>query len=211
MNPDRHTTFYEVWDALGTPGDCGLCALHGRRAHQFVANLFYENVNHPGLRAHWHESLGFGDEGRTIAAAEQDALGLSILYASLAHDLVQRLNHPPPKLHPARPGPLETVMRKTDARYLDEFVRHYGAADVQARHAAGFGLCLAHLDAVLRLLPDPALRMRLCEAERTLIARLQSELQLFADKSSYDSGQPFGPEADAWQRALRKFRRPESP
>jgi len=209
MPPERHTTFYELWDALATGDDCPICLLHRQRARTFMESFFYENVNDPGMRQHLHDALGFGPEASALAEDLHDALGLSITYAALAFDVVQRLESSRARLEPAEPCPLTTVMRETEARYLHEFARHYAEHDLQDRHAAGFGFCLGHLAAVLQLIDDQPLRAKLRAVERGNFARLHGELQRFVEKSSYDNRVPLGPEADAWQRALRKFRHTE--
>ena len=209
MPPERHTTFYELWDALAARDECGICLLHRRRARTFMESFFYEHVNDPGVRNHLHESLGFGPEASALAEELHDALGLSITYAALAFDVAQRLESPRAPLEASESCPLAAAMRETEARYLREFARYYGEKDVQDRHAAGFGLCLGHLAAVLYVIDDETLQAQLYHTEQEKFARLRDELQLFVKKSSYDNRVPLGSEADAWQRALRKFRRPE--
>ena len=207
---ERHTVFYDVWDALGIPDDCPICFLHRRHAHKFMDDLLYENVNNPVLREHLRESLGFCDEGRALAEELHDGQGLSILLASLAHNVALRLRGLKPQLTPERPCPLAESTGEAEARYLRVFVRHYGESDVQKRHEAGFGFCLEHLGVCLSLFEDKDLRLRLCAAEKGKIEHLLAELQLYVDKCCYTNTSPIGGEANAWIRALRKFRRSET-
>lgn len=206
---ERHTTFYELWEALGVGDDCPICLLHRKRAHKFLNDFLYEKVNDAGMRSWLRDSLGFGAEACNLTAEVHDALGLSITYAALADEIQHRLAEPQPELTPTRMCPLAESMRETEARYLAEFARHYGEADPQGRHEAGFGFCLGHLREALSLLADRALRRRLALAEAQKYAALRDELRQFEAKNDYRNREPLGAEADAWQRALRKCRRPE--
>ena len=209
--PERSTPFFELWDALAEP-DCPICVLARRRARQFMENFFYEHVNDAALRSRLRESLGFSPEALQMAAEIHDALGTSILYAALSADVTRRLRgEVADSLSPAGACPLAETVRSTEANYVDTFARHYRAADLQARHAESFGLCLGHLAQVLAALSDKSLRERLRCAEAVKYARLGEELDLFEAKNDYRNHEPFGAEVDAWQRAARKFRRPECP
>jgi len=209
MPLERHTTFYELWDALAAPDACAICRLRRKRARAFMEGFFYENVNEPGLRENLHDSLGFSPEALSLAEDIHDALGLSIVYAALCDDVARRLVRPEPSLSPEQPCPLAAHARETEQRYLAEFARHYADEDLQARYETGFGFCVGHLREVLALLGDRTLRQRLCAAETRKFTALRDELKRFEAKNDYRNREPFGGEADGWQRALRKFRRPE--
>lgn len=83
-----------------------------------MEELLYESVNSPGLREHLHEALGFCDEGRALAEELHDGRGLSILLASLAHDVAIRLSGPEPRLAPERHCPLAASNGEAESRYL---------------------------------------------------------------------------------------------
>jgi hypothetical protein len=188
MPSERHTTFFELMDALASTEHCAICLLCAKRARGTMDALFYENVNDPTVRAHLHDSLGFGAEGSRLAVEIHDMLGLSIIYAALAADVRERLAGDRPKLSPERSCPLDENVRETEARFVAVLADHYGETDVQERHAAGFGFCLGHLAAVLGQLTDRVLRRRLVEVEKQKFTRLAEELNLFVAKSDYQHG-----------------------
>jgi hypothetical protein len=203
----RHTTFYEIWDALGEIA-CPICFLRQKGIRKYMDDTFYENVNDPGLRARLHESLGFCDEALELALEAKQPLGMSIIYAALAKDVAKRIDNNE-NLAPARACPMAERAADIEERYLSEFALRYQATDLQERHAASFGFCIAHLGRVVTLFPKRELRWQFLTTEAQKFRAFAAELNLFVKKNDYRNKEPFGAEANAWMRAAKKFHRLE--
>lgn len=85
----RHSTFYDILEALGQPG-CAICTLVARTRWRYLDSLAYENVNDPGVRARLRQSLGFCNRHAWyFVETVREVFGAAIIYRDILHT-VQR-------------------------------------------------------------------------------------------------------------------------
>jgi hypothetical protein len=78
-----------------------------------------------------------------------------------------------------------------------------GSGTLAALYAESDGLCLAHFRQTLARAGSPSQSSPLVEAQQQVWQRLEAELAEFIRKKDYRfKDEPFGPERDAWRRAL---------
>ena len=81
----RHSTFYDLLDALGKPG-CAVCTIVARTRWRYLDSLAYENVNDPGVRAKLRESFGFCTRHAWyFVDTVRELFGAAIIYRDLLH------------------------------------------------------------------------------------------------------------------------------
>jgi len=200
--PERHSTFYNLADALGRPG-CALCRLTAKAVQDDLNALLYENVNDPGARRAMTDALGFCAAHAGLAAQLNDAFGIAILYEALCREAAARTGRGE---QPAqRDCPACRVARETGRRYADEFCGRLGETDLREKFLASDGFCLAHFQIVAQRITDEAARALVQSHQAATFRALADQLAAFIKKHDYKQTAPFGPEADAWQRALEKF------
>lgn len=125
----------------------------------------------------------FGGAGRNLAGA--------------ARRLVQRLI-------PGRPCPVCVQEEEIYRLVLSELLEAFHREDLQRALQGSSGLCLPHLRQALETSQDEATQAALIALEREKIEALRAELGEFIRKNDYRfRGETFGPERDAWKRAIR--------
>lgn len=172
---------------------CAACERAAHAGRQYLRGVLGDGVNDVAVRAAWRRDGALcAAHWRVWRALESPPLPTAILL----HDLLgAHLDAPP--AHPACPAC--AVATKEVERTLRALARLRPAALDAAltRDARGF-LCLEHLAA----LPQGAARERFTERLRAL----RTELAEAVRKADYRfAGEPAGPEADAWLRAIRAF------
>ncbi|HZO91812.1 MAG TPA: DUF6062 family protein [Chthonomonadaceae bacterium] len=207
-----------------TESTCAVCRLVARSIAQSVRAFFAEFVNDPRAREELRRARGFCGEHAALLATLGDALGVAILYSDLARLTQERWEsgtagetggrkglrwgwprHAPV---PSAPCPACADAQEAERRYTGALAAGLGEARVWEALEAGSGLCVAHAEQVMRqAAPAHAARLRQLEAAR--LAALQAELDEIIRKNDYRfRGEPWGPEKDAWLRALKKITRP---
>ena len=208
MNPEKHSAFFRLIEALRSDG-CPICRICEDLDKKYVDDFFYESVNDPGLRARLERSLGFGELGARLAQAQADGLGMSIILADLCRALIGRLGAGDLALKRAADCVVMEHHFQTEKTYLAVFASHCQDEEVWQAHAAGLGFCLHHLRLCLPGLPEPG-RERLLQAEQEHLKRLESRMRALVDRSRADStATPTPAEHAAWREALRKFFQPD--
>ncbi len=90
--------------------------------------------------------------------------------------------------------------------YLTVLLEEWGDTELSSAFAESEGLCLPH---VARLINDHASHLNLpaiLTAQQALMQALHADLQEFIRKQDYRfSKEPFGREANAWQRVVSFF------
>lgn len=222
------TTLHEILEALrSTPGDaqdgllqtpCALCRLVARSVAQSTRAFFAEFVNDPPARVRLRQARGFCAEHAALLATLGDALAVAILYSDLARLTRERwqqeggrglrLNLRGGARSPAAPCPACADAQEAQARYVGALAAGLKEPQVWEALEAGSGLCVAHAERVMaQAAPAHAARLRQMESER--LAALQAELDEIVRKNDYRfRGEAWGPERDAWLRALQKLSRP---
>jgi hypothetical protein len=199
--------------------DCAICLLTRRSVDRSLRAFFAEFVNDPAVRVEFRKSQGLCAAHTPLLASCGDALAVAILYADLADEVRQRWRSGAAKskrraftslFAASTPAPCLACVAEADAekRYTAALARALGKADdIWSILEASSGLCVSHVDQTASL-TDSASAARLLDLESRRIVALAAELQEIVRKNDYRfRGEPWGPERDAWRRALLRIRR----
>ena len=89
--PSKHTTFFELRDALGRPG-CAVCRLAGRSVRRYLEALAFESVNDLGLRAALRRARGFCNlHAWQLLDEAREPFGAGIIYRDVLHACAETL------------------------------------------------------------------------------------------------------------------------
>lgn len=201
------------------PPSCALCRLVARSVERALKAFFAEFVNDPGAREALRRARGFCTQHTILLAALGDSLAIAILYADLADQT--RMRWQSESSLSARwkrglgktkgdlaPCPACTATAEATERYAGALAAGLAQETVWQALEASPGLCVAHIEEVaVRATPTAAIRLRKQADER--LATLQAELEEIIRKNDYRlRGEAWGPEKDAWLRALVFLTRP---
>jgi hypothetical protein len=234
--PSYETTLHELLEALaesaagaerGRVGEaearsgCAICRLVARSRERALRALFAEFVNDPKTREAWRRARGFCSEHTPLIASLGDALAVAILYHDLADQTRERWlsiqSRRGPRSFGGRrrsaaspaPCPACAATREAEQRYTRALAAGLEQPAVWKALEANSGLCVGHTEQILAA-SSPAIAGRLRQQEADRLAALQAELAEIVRKNDYRfRGESWGPERDAWLRALRKITRPE--
>jgi hypothetical protein len=108
------------------------------------------------------------------------------------------------ELSPQQPCPVCEVTERARNYYLETLLKHLtGPSDLAAAYRASDGFCLPHFRLALAHVTDKETFTALVEAQQTIWQRLDTDLREFIRKNDYRfQEEGFGPEGDAWQRAI---------
>lgn len=195
---------------------CPICLLTRRSIERQVRAFFTEFVNDPAARVRLRQARGFCSHHTPLLQELGDALAVAILYADLAERTRERWQMERPRRFPfgKQPAPLAdcpacTAEQDAERRYTQALAAGLERADVWEAVQAGNGLCVAHSEQVMEA-SSPITSTRLRTLEQSRLEQLQQELEEIIRKNDYRfRGEAWGPERDAWQRALLKLRRPD--
>lgn len=223
-------TYYDLLKACEQAG-CPVCRLEQSGVERYLAALFYESVNDPGVRDRLRRSLGFCQEHAwlVLEARLGLALGVGIIYQDLLETLLERQPRHPIKLRSQKRfpwvgryayGPLNLnevrqALEATDpcpaceqrqaiaARALSVLSESLGDEAMVKALKSSDGLCLPHLrQSIAYLKGEDALEV-LLSITITKWQKLKHELSELIRKHDYRFRQEgFGPERDAWRRAV---------
>ncbi len=196
---ERHTHFYELWDAMGE-GDCPICYLGRKEGMRYLDNVLHESVTNGGMQSRVAHSHGFGPRALEVLQKTNDNLGLGILYRRVCLDLLEDLKRH--KLPPLPDNcPYEEHRNAAEKEHVQEFATHVSERDFLERYATSFGLCLRHLREVVGKIRDGATRAQLLEIDGKRVETIRKELDEMISKYNYRNVKPVGKEATVWRRA----------
>ena len=114
-------------------------------------------------------------------------------------------------LSPQVPCPVCTHVQELELAYADTLLAHLERpGELAESYCASDGLCLAHFRRTLARAPSGTEGKALVAAQRSIWQRLYAELGEFIRKSDHRfRGETFGPERDAWRRALEAISGPQ--
>ncbi len=162
--PGRHTTYFEVLDALALEG-CPICRLSLRAVDRYLDLLSYEAVNDAGVRVRLRAGRGFCNYHSWQFTGEvRNAAGRAMIYRDILGALERPLTHPglrlaagdegaqtlAERLLPAGSCPACQSQERSRQRYLETLVLHLGTPEMREAYRASAGLCLPHLVQALR-------------------------------------------------------------
>jgi hypothetical protein len=200
--------------------DCPICFLTRRSVDRALKAFFAEFVNDPAVRIDFRKAQGFCPGHTPQLAACGDALGVAILYADLADEVLTRWRSGAPNARrrsfprlfaAAGPLPCPACVAETEAETRYTAALAHGLSRTEGLWQLledCSGICVKHVDQTASA-AAPADSAKLLELECRRIQTLAAELQEIIRKNDYRfRGEPWGPERDAWRRALLRIRRP---
>ncbi len=234
--PRLDATLYEIVTALRAnvqgltaQGDwqpCAVCRLTTRSVGRWLRAFVGEYVNDPAARETLRRARGFCALHTRQLESLGDPLAVAILYSDLARlarerweqqggraggqgvasGLLLRLR-PGAAAGADKPCPACDAQTEAQGRYVHALADGLENAEVLDALESDAGLCVPHVEQLLAFAsPANAPRLRLREIER--LAALQAELEEIVRKNDHRfRGEAWGPEKDAWRRALDKLKR----
>lgn len=222
--------YYDLRQAFGEPG-CPVCRLLVRHADRYVETVLWEMVTDVDAREKFRQTQGYCREHAWLLARRGASLGTAILMldvlekamrvleadrperrVSFSQQLRQKLNRPQPDetavelaadLAAQAPCPVCLHLQQAEAYLLTALVEHLtGPDNLLSAYRTSDGLCLPHLRRVLSGLPAGAGLENLVQAQLETWQRLRTGLREFIRKSDFNVKEQFGPEGDAWIRAI---------
>lgn len=223
--PGKHTPFFELVDAQAMAG-CPICRLVYKATDRYLDALLYEAVLDPDVRAKLKDSQGFcAAHVELLRTQPGRALGVALIYRDTVKQLLASLEQARPsggrgwlarlrgrraadsptvaRLSPTQACPACTIGATTERDYVALLLAHLDDERLQQAYAAGEGLCLPHLLAALRGVPDEDTLRRLVDPQMERYRLMLSELDEFIRKRDHRfAHEKFGDEGDVWLRVM---------
>jgi hypothetical protein len=210
----KHTIYFNLLEALKE--GCPVCFLVRKSTKKFMDDFLYESVNDPALRKEIKESLGFCNRHAWQLQKLGDGFGQSIIYEDLAKTVFNKLNEIKVSsnnlktLLPDRKSKATCIFCKYEKdaqdRYIFVFIENFNDPEFRYAYKDSFGLCLPHLEMVIRRCKNQEIVDELMFVESQKIAKLSEELKEFIRKHDYRfSKEGFDKEKAAWIRAVEKL------
>ena len=216
-------------EALQSPA-CALCRIARQNNPRYVETLLDEAVIDVGQRDAWRAAKGLCNWHAWMAAkTPQGAGSLAILYHDvLRHDLFQIA----PVTAPAGDGRQRSASRRFLRRlrawlaswqsgptcpacrtwleqerlYVRVLLNDWHDPALTQAFSASAGLCWPHVRRLAAWQPRHEHLPAVLKAQRTCLEELQHDLESFIRKLDHRfAGEPYGREADAWQRAIALY------
>ena len=200
--PRKHIAYYKVLEALDSPG-CPICSLVNQSVRRRMDSMLYEQVNDPGTRRKLIESRGFCRQHSSLLLELGHPLGVAIIYRDIVDSVSAELASGRSRRNLAK-CPACTWAEHDEQQYLSTLADHFADPDLSPRILGSRDLCLPHLKKLLEMLP-PSQQPEFRQAALSHLAELKAELSEIVRKSDYRCEEPFGPEGDAWIRAVAKL------
>lgn len=213
--PTKHTTYYELLDAVRNAPGCPLCNIEAACIRRYFGFLLHESVNDPGVREELIRSRGYCQRHAHYLRRHGNGFGIAILYQDQIELFLRSLDELQASLAKVRTKRERAWVQTKDCpacRVQNDCSKLYGSTliqwidDKEMRDAldAGSGLCVPHFLALLDMTTDARLRTHLIEMQRTRMSSLLQELEEFQRKHDYRFREEgFGSEADSWSRAIK--------
>jgi hypothetical protein len=216
-------------EALQTPG-CALCLIARRKSQRYIDTLLNEAVTDVDQWDTWQQARGLCHLHAWMATEIPHSNGsLALLYADVLrhdlgqltaliaavpatgrwrarHSLAQRLQSWLRSWRQPRPCAVCALWLAQERLYLSVLLDDWQASELAQIFVASSGFCWAH---TLRLVEEGIQHTHLqavLTAQQARLQTLQDELQAFIRKLDYRyARQPYGREADAWQRVVALY------
>lgn len=210
----KHTTYYELLDAVRNAKGCPLCDIEASSVKRYFESLLHESVNDPGVRAALIRSRGYCERHAHYLQSHGDGLGIAILYQDQIKLFLRSLDDL--QTVSSKVARKRTCARRTEAcpacRMQNDCRSRYGSTLIDWLHDqemrssldASHGFCVPHFLALLDMPMDTKARTFLAEMQRARVTSLLRELEEFHRKQDYRfSHEGYGRESDSWSRAIR--------
>lgn len=214
MAADRHTSYFNVLDALTSATGCPLCFLEAKAVRSSLESVLYESVNDPDVRAALGRSKGYCRSHAETLLDAGDGFGIAILYQDVVQDFRKALGalEKGGKIARARSKvwadhagcPACRVQHEARSRYAATLLEGLSQDEMRSAFEGCPGLCVPHLMFILDGMTNQEMRAYLIEIHKAKYGALLHELQEFCRKHDYrHSGEGFGKEGDSWRRAVK--------
>ena len=214
---------------------CAVCQLTTRSVTRRLRAFLAEYVNDPATRETLRRARGFCAPHTRQLAMLGDPLAIAILYSDLARltrerweqegiegvtskgaaskavasigTLLARWRRFKAPVAVVAQCPGCGAQAEAEARNVEALAGSLSEPEVWEALQANGGLCIPHIQQILAK-ATPADAQRLLHLETLRLSDLQAELEEIIRKNDYRfRGEAWGPEKDAWRRALDKLKR----
>jgi hypothetical protein len=202
----KHIAYYNLLEAFEAEG-CPVCSLMAQAVRKHAEWLMYEGVNDPGMRQKLIRSRGFCAQHGELMIEIGHPLGLALIYGDIVDSVSSSLT---PARRPRTAGSSSATCpacgwaKESESQYLSAIADHFADKELRVRVFECRAFCLPHLEKLLELLPAPEQEV-LRQAALAHLSELGFELSEIVRKSEYRCEEPWGPEGNAWKRAVRKI------
>lgn len=217
MPSEKHLVYYNLLEWLQQKG-CALCTAESLAAARHLEMILQEGVNHPYLRGQLLQSRGYCRRHAGYWLAAGHPVDRALLYLDQVKGFADFLNagRPVRFAHQAKNiaqawqehslCPACAAEREAAERHLRALFEYWAQPELQSALQAGPAFCPAHFFQALRQAPDPTLRAALLDWEHAKLRSLQQDLEeLLRKLGSQAKAAEFGPESDAWLRAIHQM------
>jgi len=151
--PEKHLPYFAFVKALSGPG-CPVCARIRASMDEWFESLLYESANDRPLRRRFDAEKGLCSRHAHRIRAANDGLGAAIIYRNILEASVAAIGAG--EMPPLNAGRCVACDAEADAerRYVGLVADFLDEEEMRAGLEASPGLCMPHLAAVMRLLPD---------------------------------------------------------
>ena len=216
-------------ETLQTPG-CALCGMAQHKSQRYIETLLTEAVADVEQRDTWRAARGLCHWHAWMATQTPHSAGsLALLYADVLrhdlerlvtltattpatrrwrwrHSLAQRLQDWVRTWRQSPPCPVCRLWLEQERLYLQVLLDDWQVPELARAFAASSGLCWQHTRRLVEQATPHVHLQAVLAAQQAHLQRLQDELHAFIRKLDYRlAGQPYGPEADAWRRAVALY------
>jgi hypothetical protein len=214
MSREKHTSYFNMLDALRDATRCPLCLMEAKALHSYFDSVLYENVNDPNVRAALGRSKGYCCRHAEKLVAFRDGLGTAMLYQDVVRDLHGSLGALGKGGKVVRSRyrvwvdhadcPACRVQQEARARYAGTLLDGLSQDELRAAFESCPGLCVPHLLFILDGIAGQETRSYLVRIHQAKYGALLRELEEFCRKHNYvHKNERMGKEGDSWERAVR--------
>jgi hypothetical protein len=204
------TATYDLFLEACRLDGCPICRVEHDADLRYLDRLFYGLVNDYNTRVVLRTSLGFCTEHARMAVDEIQgkALGVTIIYDDLLRVALEQISSNGTIQKNKTNCPACENRDEMTGRVLSELSKYITDVPILAAFKGSQGLCFGHLRQVLEHVRSSEKRNALLAIQCDIMQQLRGELAEFIRKNDYRfAGEGFGPEKDAWKRAVKMGKR----
>lgn len=203
----KDLAYHKLLSAFAT--GCPICGVINQNTNRLIDDLFYERVNDSPTRKRIRESLGFCSRHAWQMQEMGDVLGHSIIYADIISTLIDAVESLSnfEEVYLKRPICLLCEQEKDiEQNYLDKFISYFYDKEFQDAYIKSRGLCLPHLQAVLKRTKNKKLCKELLAIEKEKLTKLVKTLKELISSFDYRSSHEKSDKSkDIWIKAVEKI------
>lgn len=165
MSPEKHTSYFNMLEALNNTKGCPLCFLETKAVTSYLESVLYESVNDPNVRYALGRSKGYCRPHAEKFLAFRDGLGTAMLYQDVVQDFLTNLialSKRKGKFTRSRSRawldhvdcPACRVQQEARARYAGTLAGGLSQDEMRSAFDGSPGLCVPHLFYILDVAMD---------------------------------------------------------